>query len=834
MKKLVSLILAISLVLLTGCAQNAPVSESTSATEALPDKHTSQAVTVSTVDEFLAALGSDKEITLAPGTYDLTTAADYGLPASNPAYIWQEAMDGYELSIVNAENLTIRGSGKDQTTILTQPRYANVMVLSQCENVQLEDFTAGHTETGQMCNGGVIHLTDTNRVTIDHTGLYGCGTIGVDAWNCTELLVSNCDIYDCSFGGIYLSDSRDCAVENTSLHNIGGTEEYTGSLFQLFNCSDINIRSCTAKDNSVYHLLDFSISNNVRLEGCTFQNNHVIDSGFQFHEAEPVLVENTFENTSLRKWYSGNSPLAVDAQGKPLDEHAFPAREMPAVSTEPQKQVKVSTVDELLAAIAPNTEIILEAEQYDLSSAKDYGTGNTDYYRWEPCEDGNELIIHDVNNLTITSSDGRRTDHNILAAPRYANVLRFVHCQNSTISGFTAGHTQGPGYCTSGVVSYEDCDNMTVDNCGLFGCGTIGVSTQNCAGIQVLNSDIYECASRGVCFESTDSVTVENTSFHHIGTSEEPADCPFYLYSCKDVVFRNCTVNDNCLYAFANFFVSKNIRLEHNTFRNNALKNSGLDFQETEVILDGNTFQDNMVRTWYQNGSLYAKDASGHIMDEGAFPAMERPAAISAPQKQVKAATVDEFLAAIAPNTKIFLEAELYDLSAAKDYGTGSTDYYCWQECFDGFELVIQNVSNLTITTSGGDHKAHTISAIPRYANVLRFENCQSCTVSGFTAGHTKEPGSCVGGVIYCDNCDNMTVDNCGLFGCGILGVETNNCTGIRVLNSEIYECSYGGIQLHSTSDVTIENTTFRDLGGDDLILHNSKNVTLDGKPYPA
>lgn len=71
MKKLISLILAVSLALLAGCAQNAPVSESTSASEALADKHASQAVTVSTVDEFLAALGSDKEITLAPGTYDL-------------------------------------------------------------------------------------------------------------------------------------------------------------------------------------------------------------------------------------------------------------------------------------------------------------------------------------------------------------------------------------------------------------------------------------------------------------------------------------------------------------------------------------------------------------------------------------------------------------------------------------------------------------------------------------------------------------------------------------------------------------------------------------------
>ena len=33
---------------------------------------------IHTVDDFLNALGSDREITLAPGIYDLTEASDYG------------------------------------------------------------------------------------------------------------------------------------------------------------------------------------------------------------------------------------------------------------------------------------------------------------------------------------------------------------------------------------------------------------------------------------------------------------------------------------------------------------------------------------------------------------------------------------------------------------------------------------------------------------------------------------------------------------------------------------------------------------------------------------
>ena len=51
--------------------------------------------------------------------------------------------------------------------------------------------------------------------------------------------------------------------------------------------------------------------------------------------------------------------------------------------------VKVSTVDELIAAIAPDTTVTLAAGTYDLSTAATYGgdTGSP-YTRWEPVYDG--------------------------------------------------------------------------------------------------------------------------------------------------------------------------------------------------------------------------------------------------------------------------------------------------------------------------------------------------------------------------------------------------------------------------------------------------------------
>ncbi len=47
--------------------------------------------------------------------------------------------------------------------------------------------------------------------------------------------------------------------------------------------------------------------------------------------------------------------------------------------------VKVGTVDEFLAAIAPNTVIELAAGEYDLSTAVNYGLPTDGrYYRWNP------------------------------------------------------------------------------------------------------------------------------------------------------------------------------------------------------------------------------------------------------------------------------------------------------------------------------------------------------------------------------------------------------------------------------------------------------------------
>lgn len=183
------------------------------------------------------------------------------------------------------------------------------------------------------------------------------------------------------------------------------------------------------------------------------------------------------------------------------------------------------------------------------------------------------------------------------------------------------------------------------------------------------------------------------------------------------------------------------------------------------------------------------------------------------PQNQVIVKTADEFIAAIAPNTEIILNSNMIDLSEATGYGAAKGEYYYWAEAYDGPEFRILGVQNLTIRGGGEKHGINVISSVPRYAYVLMFENCSNIHTVGFTAGHTKEPGFCAGGVMGFQNSQDILVEDCGLFGCGTLGVMGLSSKNMQIVNCEIYECSVGGVELTNCDDVNVDGCSFRDLG---------------------
>ena len=214
----------------------------------------------------------------------------------------------------------------------------------------------------------------------------------------------------------------------------------------------------------------------------------------------------------------GEAPAAPAAETEPT--------ETPAPKTEDGRPVtEVTTVDELLAAIAPDTVIELTGQRYMLTEASDYGTGSgSGYYRWGT-GDGAELVIENVTGLTIRAAN---RDTCIVTEPRWVNVLHFIGCENITLEGFTAGHTDG-AYCSGGVLCFENTKGVTVDGCSLYGCGIMGITASNCDDMNVSNPEIYDCEYGAVTLNDSNAV-FDNCDIHDNGGPD------FQLYGSTAIV----------------------------------------------------------------------------------------------------------------------------------------------------------------------------------------------------------------------------------------------------------------------------------------------------------
>ena len=200
----------------------------------------------------------------------------------------------------------------------------------------------------------------------------------------------------------------------------------------------------------------------------------------------------------------------------------------------------------------------------------------------------------------------------------------------------------------------------------------------------------------------------------------------------------------------------------------------------------------------------------------------------------VSAATADEFLEKIAPDTMIVLPEGEINLSTASSYGTDTKGkYWYWEHEYDGDELVIHNVNNFCIV---GNYKYDgtavslnsTVSTVPRYASVLYFKDCSAVKISALTAGHTEEPGECSGGVLYFDNCADCQVEDCNLYGCGVFGIETYNTRGLKITETVIHDCTQGHLSLVKSRDITVNKCMLMSTTGYDcVVLNECSNFTM-------
>ncbi len=557
--RLLSTILAVAL--LTGCGVAAgPVSEKTSETEDDTSNVGGGVVQVDTVDEFLAAIAPNTVIELAEGVYDLSTASDYGRNTKSSYYSWnlEGVADGNEvdaeLVIHSVNDLTIRGAGVDKTTIVAVPRYADVIEFSGCEKVSISNLTAGHTNGSDYCTGGVLLMDNCTGVNVDTCGLYGCGTIGVTGIASENINVTNCDIYECSVGAIRANGCEEFLISDCDIHDIGVKGEYDGYvLFDVYYGTGFTVYNCKIHDNKAAGLLYNTETENVVFLSSEVTKNTFTESVFNFAENGATVDGCCFEDINCTYWYPMDTQyVATDSNGLVIEADQFTSMELRdidpdtvvqrpengAVPTLPAKdvpagtEVTVTTVDEFLEVIGPDRTIVLDGTNFDLSKADNYGGIGTQYYRWDMTPDGPQLIIHDVDNLTIKAKDSDPAATTLEALPRYATVLTFNCCTNVTVAGFTAGHTKEKGLCSGGVLFFEECEKVKVEKMSLYGCGDMGIDAFLTDDIEVINTEIYECTSGGVFFSACNGINFQDCNIHHVPS---PA---LYFISCTYVTWN--------------------------------------------------------------------------------------------------------------------------------------------------------------------------------------------------------------------------------------------------------------------------------------------------------
>lgn len=530
--------------LLAGCAgPNTP--------ETIPDEHPVASLTdgsggITSANALARAIVPGATVELGEGT--ILLEPDSGdLQTGNSFCRWESVYEGYELVISNVSNVTIRGAGQGKTTLESNPRAATVLNFLNCENVTLEGFTAGHVPGAEPCEGNVIDLRNSSNVTMKDLGLFGCGATGVWADCSTNLTLEGCDIYECSSFAMSLNFVQGCQIKNCTLRDIGkdiGPEMMASAVLAAWDGSDLTVTDTSFKDNKTYNL--FTLGQSATITRCSFENNHMENTAFDVYSNygsnQVVLDGCTGQGNQGWNWLQVDdlSIFSDAATGQNLTEEdlvkAFgQLRQETTVSSAEQETVTVTTVDEFLAALGSNREIIIDAPMLDLSTATGYKnmTGGENY-DWSDPFDGPQLNIRNLDNLTIRGKDGKGANV-ISAVPRYAQVLCFEGCTNLTIKDVTLGHTKEPGYCAGGVLDLQRCTNVTVENTGLFGCGTIGVQGYQCVNMALSGNEIYECSYGGISLNQCQKVDMTNNTFRDLG--EEYGGYIYYVSGCADLTF---------------------------------------------------------------------------------------------------------------------------------------------------------------------------------------------------------------------------------------------------------------------------------------------------------
>lgn len=204
-------------------------------------------------------------------------------------------------------------------------------------------------------------------------------------------------------------------------------------------------------------------------------------------------------------------------------------------------------------------------------------------------------------------------------------------------------------------------------------------------------------------------------------------------------------------------------------------------------------------------------------------------------KNRVRVSNTLEFLNAIADDTEIVMNEGVYNLTGDMQL-EGEEQFINWEKehdnvllsmnLSDGFQTEIYCIDGLSIVAEPGANVS--IVTEPRNVNVLMFSSCSDIFMSGITMGHTPDKGSCEGGVLKFEYCENIELQKMDLYGCGTYGIVYNDVNSLELYDSIIRECSQGIIDGSQGENIAFISCDMVDCKGPVMIRMNTTDAVFD------
>lgn len=196
----------------------------------------------------------------------------------------------------------------------------------------------------------------------------------------------------------------------------------------------------------------------------------------------------------------------------------------------------VSTAAELISSITPDAHIILKSGTYNFSALTREEIDACGAYVDKDCLIQGEFSVYNAPGLILEAEE--RGTVRLVTENGYTEVVTLSYCDRAQLKGMILGHEIEKGECDADVLKLATSQNVTIEDCGLFGCGSYGIQAENSSGLSVTGTEIYECTNGILFMNDTEDAVFERCRFYDNAGM-------FFLWGDTDVRIRNSEISRN-------------------------------------------------------------------------------------------------------------------------------------------------------------------------------------------------------------------------------------------------------------------------------------------------